>query len=46
MVMFDSDTYSFSEDMIGLIGLRLTRAVAQNVTVTINGGNMMYMHQQ
>ena len=38
--MFISDTYRFSEDESGTIRLQLTRAVAQDVSVTINGGRL------
>ena len=40
-VVFVNETYRFSEGDSGMIELQLTRGVAQNVTVAVNGGKII-----
>ena len=37
-VMFVNSTYSFSEGENGMIQLRLSTAIAQDVSISVNGG--------
>ncbi len=39
VVMFVNSTYSFSEGENGMIQLRLSTAIAQDVSISVNGGN-------